>query len=849
MTPRRLGPARRSRAVLAVVLLAVGVAAGPAPTTATVPAAAAPFVVTPIAAHTVAEQAGAAALVDRAPALLILMDVSSSMNEADPGGGARIDGAKDAVTDFIDTLPSSSRVGLSTFPDDGSCGAGQSVIPIGPVDRTSMSARVRTLSANGETPTAVALERAGQQLVASGSGPYAIVLVSDGESNCGADPCAAAQQLTGLGIDVTINTVGFQISAEGRSELQCIAEATTGQYVDAGNGEELKDAITAYSVPELSLEISHPTTVAMQPGSSNEVVVEATARNTGAIAAPDVQATLTFDAEFSPGSAQPRRRLGNLEPGQAVSFGWAIRPTDAFASQTVKFTARAYTKGSATEPYPGEIRFVWDDDVTDLAPGIEEGGTLVVLGDSYSSGEGAPEGLAVDGSGGRPRPADVGRGEAGGLSPGGVYTSESDRRGASPNTCHRAPRHTWGAHIAADHDMRFILLACSGAKTADIWSGSTKHHTPSGALQLSQADQIRGLRRAPTALAMTMGGNDIGFSSLALRCLLISSCYVGAGFEAGPLAALPRKLVTAYQSAMSAARERAGRMVPMYVMPYPAAFPGILSSCRREVSLALSVDERVYLNGVVATLNGVIERQVEALQRGGWPISFVKGAERAAQPDHTMCARDPWINGVSLSTEAAPTLDPIGLAAHSFHPNYEGYAAMANSFEAWLSTAPETSWPSSRVDTVRALPSTPTRTVAIDGGGTSATLGESVWVTADGFEPGSFVTIDLASNPENVGVEVADEDGAVKVPVWVRSSFPIGDHHLVVEGTGADGEPLRMERALAIRRPIPIWWWVSFGVAVVAAIAATGCWSALLLRRRAVVSASSLDRASVSPSG
>ncbi len=776
------------------------------------------------------------------------MDVSSSMSEADPSGGSRIGGAKDAVIDFVETLPADARVGLSAYPDDGGCGAGRSVIPIGNVDRTSMSARIRTLTPEGDTPTGAALQRAGDQLLASGSGPYAIVLVSDGESNCEGvsdPPCEVARQLGAQGIDVTINTVGFQIGELGRQELQCIADATAGQYIDAGDGEELADAITTYSVPALELEVlGHPGTVALQPGSSNEVVIRATVENTGAIPAPNVQATLTFDAGFSPGSAQPRHRLGNLAPGDVTEVAWSIRPSDDFVDQTIKYTARAHTRGFTTPEHKGEIRFVWEDDPTDVN-GFGAGGTLVVMGDSYSSGEGAAEGFDLgadpdDRDADPPHPDAAGRGPADevGLDPvGRVYTTESDRGGANRNRCHRAPRHSWGAHVAVGRDMTLGLIACSGAKTEDFWSPSTTHHRPSGEAQPSQLEQLEDLRRAPTAVALTIGGNDIGFAGLGTLCLLVDNC-VGAAtaFVAPQLASLPSKLIRTYRETMSAAWERAGRLTPLFVLAYPQPFPGFWSSCRALVSASFTRAERYFLNQVVELLNRTIAGQVDALRRGGWPIAFVDSTASALQPDHTVCSDDEWMNYVTLAEESnlsGSIPDVVAQSVkHSFHPNHLGYAAMGRSFSAWLSAhgSPDIA---SDPPTLASRRPEPGRTVDLaEGGAATASLGSSFWAEAEGFAPGSTVAISVASNPEATSLAVADGSGTITAAIWLRPDLPIGSHHLVAEGYDAAGEPKVVRRSLVVRRPIPWGWWLALALTAASGIGAMSSWVGLSVRRR-----------------
>ena len=67
-----------------------------------------------------------------------------------------------------------------------------------------------------------------------------MVLVSDGGDNCAPPaPCGVARDLAKGGVALKIQAVGFQVKSSARRQLQCIAEAGGGRYVDADNAQEL----------------------------------------------------------------------------------------------------------------------------------------------------------------------------------------------------------------------------------------------------------------------------------------------------------------------------------------------------------------------------------------------------------------------------------------------------------------------------------------------------------------------------------------------------------------------------------------------------------------------------------
>ena len=70
-----------------------------------------------------------------------------------------------------------------------------------------------------------------------------IVLVSDGEETCHADPCGAVKSLKTSGIKFILHVVGFGVDAKEKEQLTCLAEAGGGQYFGASNAALLLSAL------------------------------------------------------------------------------------------------------------------------------------------------------------------------------------------------------------------------------------------------------------------------------------------------------------------------------------------------------------------------------------------------------------------------------------------------------------------------------------------------------------------------------------------------------------------------------------------------------------------------------
>jgi hypothetical protein len=61
--------------------------------------------------------------------------------------------------------------------------------------------------------------------------------------SCHADPCAAGAELEKAVVDWTVHVVGFGLKKSESKALQCLSDATGGQYLFANNAKELSRAL------------------------------------------------------------------------------------------------------------------------------------------------------------------------------------------------------------------------------------------------------------------------------------------------------------------------------------------------------------------------------------------------------------------------------------------------------------------------------------------------------------------------------------------------------------------------------------------------------------------------------
>jgi lysophospholipase L1-like esterase len=218
----------------------------------------------------------------------------------------------------------------------------------------------------------------------------------------------------------------------------------------------------------------------------------------------------------------------------------------------------------------------------------------VALGDSYSSGVGA-----------------------------GPYDPAS-------GSCDRSPDAYPALWAAANSPASFVSVACSGATTSDVLSS-----------------QVPALSAATTLVSITIGGNDVGFSSVMETCVLDSTAACQAAISAAETqiaTTLPGKLDTTLRTIRADAPS--ARVV---VLDYPELYDLSHSS----VCPGLSTSDRSALNQGADELDAAISA---AAARNGDVFSEVRGRFSG----HEVCDFGRWLHSVTI---------PLG---SSYHPTADG---------------------------------------------------------------------------------------------------------------------------------------------------------------------------------
>lgn len=801
----------------------------------------------------------------------LVVDISGSMNDEDPNGTTKLNGAKQGIVALLDQLPTEILVSLRAYPaGTGDCGEGVEIAaPF--TKRGEVGRLVRSLEADGGTPTGPALEAAYDDLRRYGlDGNASIVLVSDGESNCGRDPCEVAKELL-PDVAVKVHTIGFQIDGAGKEQLQCISTATDGKYLDADNADELAASLGSLAGASFTLDVDGPGIVFRNigiDGQSPTVTLSANITNMSPNLAANVRVQITPTSDEKPFLYGPVQQLGNIEPFNSKQQSWTFAPALDFTDKdlTFKITVSAANAVTVSRDISVKLRGeILMDDVGPLLAGKER---VVILGDSYSAGEGA-----------------------------GGYPQQFDWE---ENACHRSDA-TYGAALWPVAPQR-INLACSGAVSKNLTQAQNKYTPP-------QISQLNALKDAPDLVLLTLGGNDADFAGVAITCLLPGECYsrrvvsrtqcLGPGpFLAATQAAVFRdvfklpgtlcvrdhgnwgemkmaqasaivpQLVDSYlridNSLNSPPRLRArGGPAPMIVLAYPNPVPDpsrynqVIAACPG----AFSYEEWKWLNRFVRTLNSTIETAVNTARSQGVPIYFAPEVGQSFEPAHTACDTDKYLNYLDLNVGAvggafdliAKTVDlaPFGTSYafppttpqgrkknELFHPNANGYRAMTAALVQFSnSQIGQHPVERNRPAQIEVLPIPVGPTLEVETlSGTTLGRGQTLTVIAPNLLPGSTADLAVESTPQLLATSVVADDGTATLQFDLPANFDVGAHTVTVTGFNTDGVALSSSYPVTVADPRPFWdeHGVLIALSAAGTAAASGGWLglALFVRRR-----------------
>ncbi|TFD87764.1 VWA domain-containing protein [Cryobacterium serini] len=696
-------------------------------------------------------------------ALLVVVDISGSMM------GERIEKAQDALTELVMSQPLGAEVGIWTY--GGGCDEpGDYAIEVAPVMGTGdLVSEIHGFTAGGGTPTAEALLAATAQLQEDGHTGATVALVSDGESGCG-DPCEAAAQIRAQGFDLQVQTVGFQTSGLGETELKCIADETDGTYTSVDDVDALADKLSELGRASIDLTVAAGDTILANQAQN----VDVTVTNPSGRDAADITVALTFPSgDLVPlVSPSPQLLFGNLPSGASSTQSVQLYSTVQNAIGDTDYRVIAW--GPEVDAVIVEGSYVTLQQRTEpIKPGP-------ILADAATSDY--PAALVGDG--------------LASADPGAACRSDGGGDGDSGAA-------GYAVAVAASTDP--VVLACAATSGNNLLGSQVR----SGA-----DNQLERLAAEPAVseVVVSVGAADVGLDALLALCAS-SGCALddqavrtvigkAQALDLGPV----YRSIWATVNTAQAREARGGAHAPVIVTAYPQLFSsdrGI--DCTSEWGRA---EARVG-HTVIAYLNASLETAALRVAADGYEVYYVAGPEDALQPNHTLCDDDSFVT-VTGEGQLVPNADgfaAIGDALLLWSQNrarVEPTASALASAERYAVPAPGFSKSIGRAVAGLANP-TKLAELGVNGPAVHVSPGQQVHVTGSGYLPGSPVVVTLFGDPSILGTATADAAGRAELTAIVPQQTDLGTATLTMNGASATGLELELVRDLRIGALVPVW--------------------------------------------
>lgn len=176
---------------------------------------------------------------------VIVFDGSGSMwGEVD--GKPKIEIAREVMGTLLKDWNPDIDLGVMVYGhrEKGDCADIELVAPVGKPDVGKVTAAINDITPKGKTPIGASLQKAADALRFT-EDPATVILISDGEESCEADPCTVAKELKSKGINFTAHVVGFDIQGNSKAleQLKCVADSTGGKFFEAKDAAGLQTAL------------------------------------------------------------------------------------------------------------------------------------------------------------------------------------------------------------------------------------------------------------------------------------------------------------------------------------------------------------------------------------------------------------------------------------------------------------------------------------------------------------------------------------------------------------------------------------------------------------------------------
>ncbi len=177
-------------------------------------------------------------------AIYFIFDASGSMWQKLKDDVFKIAVAKQVLQEFIAGDFEGYELAFRAYGHrrEGDCRDSELVVPFEApsVAVKQLQAFMESVNPTGKTPIHYSLVQA---LNDFGNRKGNIILISDGEETCDADPCELVRAWQNKNVNLKVHVVGLGLEEKARQAMKCISEAAGTEYYDAGSAAELADGL------------------------------------------------------------------------------------------------------------------------------------------------------------------------------------------------------------------------------------------------------------------------------------------------------------------------------------------------------------------------------------------------------------------------------------------------------------------------------------------------------------------------------------------------------------------------------------------------------------------------------
>ncbi len=446
----------------------------------------------------------------------------------------------------------------------------------------------------------------------------------------------------------------------------------------------------------------------------------------------------------------------------------------------------------------------------------------LALGDSYSSGEGDTE-------------TDPATDEK-------YYREFTDEDvnvviGQPEEKCHLSTRSypyllAGSMNLTFENPKKWDSVACSGATMWDVSAkGSSTYKGQWARLKDFDVDalktvaldefipgrqkQIEFVRKyKPKAITITMGGNDVGFGEKIIACATpfpLTADVTCDYAESNGRADLGNSISRLYKNLQKLYSEmhNASPKTKLYIIGYPQFINGENLTCGDLNTGGINFSEREMISQSISYTNKVI-RQVSRFTG----VKYIDIENSLLS--HRLCdEEDKYVTGIT---------NVLGLNENekqeSFHPNAKGhnviYAAIKNALhneslldydncpETDIVICPDTSATEDNIEVPEYFQTdfATTENVEYKHMTTFEVAKETqtlVSLEAYAFAPSGSVSLELHSDPINLGTATAKSNGGLEFNIAIPADTPVGYHTLELHGATFSGEPIVFEQVILVK--------------------------------------------------